>query len=564
MSLRSGLDKLKSTLSSSYFILSIATVVLFFICLYPFLILLYTCFFSDSGFGWQHFQGLLESPSTIRAIQNTVIVSVSTAVLSACMAIPFAWLFTRTNLPYASKLRSYFCLPYAIPPYIGAIAWIHLANPSNGILNILFGASFFNIYNLGGLVWVMSSFFYTLILLMTLTSLDRMDSSFEEAARISGASPFRVFFQITFPLISPAILSGMLLVVLACAASFGVPAMIGNPASIFLLTTKIYTFQRMGSESAMLSAAALSVLLFVFAILILVVNHWLQKTKRHALVSGKTSYPSRVDLGKWRYPCLYFCLGFLFLVLILPLLAILQSAVSTVQGKFAWDNIGLGNFYRVFFEMEETSRALGNSLYIAFVAATLATILGIAVAYIQQKTKIWGRDTLAIFASLPYATPGTVLAFALILTFSSSIFGFSIPLYNTLGILILAYMAKFLSFSVRTTGDAFLQIDDSLGEAARVAGASWFTSIRSIWLPLMKSSLVASWFLIFMPSFSDLTITILLSGPGMETVGTLLFQLQEYADASGGGAAVLSLLIVAAVMLTNYSVKFFSKGKYGL
>ena len=559
-----SLEKIKSALSSSRFILGIATLVLFFACLYPFLILLYTCFFSDSGFTWQHFQKLLESASTIKAIQNTVIVSFTTALFSAFLAIPLAWLLTRTNLPHASKLRSYFCLPYAIPPYIGAIAWIHLANPSNGILNVLFGFSFFNIYNLGGLVWVMGSFFYTLVLLLALTSLDRMDSSFEEAARISGASPLRVFFQVTFPLISPAILSGMLLVVLASAASFGVPAMIGNPASIFLLTTKIYTFQRMGSETAMFSAAALSVILFVFAILILVVNYWIQRSKNYSLVSGKTSYPSKVELGKWRYPCFYFCLAFLFLVLILPLLAILQSALSTVQGKFAWDNIGLGNFYRVFFEMEETPRALGNSFYIAFVAASFATILGSIVAYIQYKTKIWGRDTLAILASLPYATPGTVLAFALILTFSSSVFSFSIPLYNTLGILILAYMAKFLSFSVRTTGDAFVQIDDSLGEASRVAGASWFTSIHSIWLPLMKSSLVASWFLIFMPSFSDLTITILLSGPGMETVGTLLFQLQEYADVSGGGAAVLSLLIVFAVMLTNYLVKLFSQGKYGL
>lgn len=559
-----SLEKIKSALSSSRFILGIATLVLFFACLYPFLILLYTCFFSDSGFTWQHFQKLLESASTIKAIQNTVIVSFTTALFSAFLAIPLAWLLTRTNLPHASKLRSYFCLPYAIPPYIGAIAWIHLANPSNGILNVLFGFSFFNIYNLGGLVWVMGSFFYTLVLLLALTSLDRMDSSFEEAARISGASPLRVFFQVTFPLISPAILSGMLLVVLASAASFGVPAMIGNPASIFLLTTKIYTFQRMGSETAMFSAAALSVILFVFAILILVVNYWIQRSKNYSLVSGKTSYPSKVELGKWRYPCFYFCLAFLFLVLILPLLAILQSALSTVQGKFAWDNIGLGNFYRVFFEMEETPRALGNSFYIAFVAASFATILGSIVAYIQYKTKIWGRDTLAILASLPYATPGTVLAFALILTFSSSVFSFSIPLYNTLGILVLAYMAKFLSFSVRTTGDAFVQIDDSLGEASRVAGASWFTSIHSIWLPLMKSSLVASWFLIFMPSFSDLTITILLSGPGMETVGTLLFQLQEYADVSGGGAAVLSLLIVFAVMLTNYLVKLFSQGKYGL
>jgi iron(III) transport system permease protein len=103
-----------------------------------------------------------------------------------------------------------------------------------------------------------------------------------------------------------------------------------------------------------------------------------------------------------------------------------------------------------------------------------------------------------------------------------------------------------------------------LEEAARVSGASWWKTMQSIWLPLMKPVLVSSWFLVFMPCFSELTMTILLSGPGLETLGTLIFQLQEYADASGGGAAVLALCTITTVAGINYFVKFISKGKYGL
>ena len=157
-----------------------------------------------------------------------------------------------------------------------------------------------------------------------------------------------------------------------------------------------------------------------------------------------------------------------------------------------------------------------------------------------------------------------MVALALIMTFSGRLFGVLPSLYNTLALLWLAYVTKYLNFSVRTAGDGFSQIHDCLGEAARVSGASWFQSLRTIWMPLLKPSLVAAWFLVFMPVFSELTMTVMLSGPGMETVGTLLFQLQEYADVSGGGAAVLALVIVMSVTAVNVIVKTVSKGKYGL
>ena len=156
------------------------------------------------------------------------------------------------------------------------------------------------------------------------------------------------------------------------------------------------------------------------------------------------------------------------------------------------------------------------------------------------------------------------MALAFILAFSADIFGTGISLYNTLFLIGLAYMAKYLNFALRTTGDGFSQIDDCLAEAARISGASWFTTLRTIWFPLMKPALVASFFLVFMPAFSELTMTILLTGPGLETLGTFIFQLQEYGDTSGGGAAVLALLTIMIVFILNMLVRILSKGKYGL
>ena len=196
-------------------------------------------------------------------------------------------------------------------------------------------------------------------------------------------------------------------------------------------------------------------------------------------------------------------------------------------------------------------------------AATIATFFGAFIAYIQWKTKIPGRKWLDIIASFPYSTPGTVVALALILAFSKTFFGLG-SLYNTLWILILAYTIKYLSFSIKTTSDGYQQIDDCLAEAARVSGANWWVTIQTIWFPLLKPSLTAAWFLVFMPVFSELTMTVLLAGPGTETLGTLLFQLQDYADASGGSSAVLAILIVLSVVIANGVIKKISNGKYGL
>lgn len=555
-----------SKLFNQKFILSFSILVLITFCLYPFIILIGKVIFSgaDGAFNLHYVQKAFLSKSTFKAITNTIWVSLASALFSTLLAIPLSWVLTRTNLPKAGVWRSLFCLPYAIPPYIGAIAWIYLANPSNGLINELFGVKLFNIYSSGGLIWVMGSFFYTFILLSLSSALDRMDPSLEEAARLSGAGPFRIFFQITLPIVWPSLMSGVLLVILAAAASFGVPALIGNPAGIYLMTTKIYTYQKMGSLSGIYQSGAISIVLLILAIIILVVNQKILSRDHFKTVSGKTSRHSLIDLGKWKGVISFFLSLFIFILFILPILGIAFTALSKIQGKFELSNLGFQNFYKVFFEVNETPRAFRNSLVLAFVVATVATFFGMIMSYINVKTRIKGRSLIEIFASLPYATPGTVLALAFILSFSGGIWGVKIALYNTLFMIGLAYFAKYLNFAIRTTGDGFGQIDDCLSEAARVSGASWGTTLTTIWFPLMKPALVASWFLIFMPAFSELTMTILLTGPGLETMGTLLFQLQEYGDASGGGAAVLSLTVIVAVGIINIFVKILSKGKYGL
>lgn len=509
------------------------------------------------------FMSIFKNENTIKAIKNTLLVSGTVGFLCLILGIPLSWLLTRTDLPMKKMFRSCFCLPYAIPPFVGAIGWIILANPTSGVLNQWFGLHL-NIYTFAGLVWVEASFLFTFILLTALTLLDRMDSSLEEAARLSGASGFRVFIDIALPILKPAMINGFILSFLATAASFGVPALIGGPARIYLMTTQIYTYQRMGTAAGIQMSIAVSALLGVSTLVLLYGSQYLLGRNTNYTVGGKTARPSLVALGPWKIPTVIILSILVFIILIIPIFGVLLSALSPVQGSWNLAQLSLSNFMRVLFQTEETLRALAQSLILGLSAAFICTVFSFFFNYFLTKTQWRGRVFSSMAISIPFSTPGTVLALALILTFSRGYFGIGPSLYNTLWIILLAYIIKYMSLSLKTISDGYQQIHPSLEEAARISGAGWWAIMRTIYWPLLSTALMASAFLVFMPVLSELTMTILLTGPGLDTIGPLIYQFQEYSDVGGGGASVLSVIVICFVLILNFSLKVLSKGRYGL
>lgn len=517
--------------------------------------------------GLQDFIAVLKNDNTFKAVQNTALVSVTVALSCLALGLPLAWLLTRTDLPWKNHFRSWFCLPYTIPPFVGAIGWIILANPNSGVLSQWFAEHFglrLNIYSFWGLVWVETSFLFTFVLLTALTVLDKMDSSLEEAARLSGANGLRVFVDIALPMLKPAIVSGFILSFLATASSFGVPALIGGPARLYLLTTQIYTYQRMGTQSGMQMAIAVSALLGVVTLLLLYSSQFFFGSAKNYTVGGKTARPSLVPLKSFKPLVVVLLLGLLLVILVLPLAGLLLSALSPVQGSWSVSELSFNNFSRVLFEIEETPRALWQSFALGLGAAFVCTIFSFVFNYFIHRSNFTGKSIANVAASIPFSTPGTVLGLAFILAFSQGIFGIGPSMYGTLGLILLAYVVKYFSLSAKIVGDGYQQIHPSLEEAARISGAGWWKTMVTIYWPILKPALIASGFLVFMPVLSELTMTILLTGPGLETIGTLIFQLQEYSDMGGGGAAVLSCLVVVFVLSLNFSLKILSKGRYGL
>lgn len=533
-------------------------IILFALCVYPFLFMGHSFSFENGKFDYAIFHRAFTNPMTIRSFWNTMFVCGSTVLISTFISIPLAWLFTRTNLAFRGFWRTVFCLPYAIPPFIGAIAWIYLANPSNGLLKPIL--PWINIYSKTGLIFVMSAFFYTFILINLLSALEKIDPSLEEAARISGANSWQVFFKITMPLVMPSLISGMLLAFLSAIANFGIAALIGNAAGISMMTTQIFIFQKMASYTGLKLSGILSLGLLIIAAAIFYLDHFISKRFRFSLVTGKVARPSLIDLGKKDFG-VQIALGALSIVLfIFPMGAILIAALSKLQGDRSLANFGWQNFHTIFFKTDETYRAVGNSVLLAIGAALICSLLGYALSQAGKRIHRGLNKIKEAFIAIPYAVPGTVLALSLILTTLS----LRLPLYNTLGIILLAYVAKFLNFSYRIINDGVSQIDQTLIDAAHVAGANDWQVFTRIWVPMLRPFLMASFFLVFMPAFSELTMSVLLTGPGNETIGTLIFQLQEYGDASGGGAAVLAFCVLVLIIILNATLKFSTKGKYGL
>jgi iron(III) transport system permease protein len=531
---------------------------LFFLCVYPFLFLGHSFSFENGQFDFAIYKRAITNPMTIRSFWNTMFICGSTVIVSTLISIPLAWLFTRTNVAFKGIWRTIFCLPYAIPPFIGAIAWIYLANPSNGLLKDIF--PWINIYSKTGLIFVMSAFFYTFILINLLSAMEKIDPSLEEAARISGAGSWHVFIKITMPLVVPSLISGMLLAFLSAIANFGIAALIGNAAGISMMTTQIFIFQKMASYTGLKLSGILSLGLLVIAASVFYLDHIISKRFRFSLVTGKVARTNVIDLGSKNIFAQFLLFSMAFVLFVMPIGAILIAALSKLQGDRSLSNFGLQNFYTIFFKTDETYRALWNSIILAISAAVMCSLLGYLLSQAGKTISKSINKVKEAFIAIPYAVPGTVLALSLTLTTLS----LKLPLYNTLGIIFIAYVAKFLNFSYRIINDGVSQVDQTLIDAAHVAGASSWQVFKRIWIPILRPFLMASFFLVFMPAFSELTMSVLLTGPGNETIGTLIFQLQEYGDASGGGAAVLAFCVLLLIIVLNGTLKLSTKGKYGL
>lgn len=532
-------------LDPRYLLLLAGGLFILVLVVYPLWQVFYRSFLDQGVFSLKNYQKVFTQPVYYRALLNSVWVSLTTAGLCMVMGTLLAFLVVRTDLPYKRLLRTLLVLPYAIPSFFSAIAWIQLLGPQGYITRLILGlfgweAAPWSIYSAGGIVFVLTVHYFVLVFITVAGALERMDASLEEAARASGANTYRIMKEITLPLVVPAILSGGLLVFIGAITNFGIPALLGMRARFFVLTTSIYYALAIPDFSL---ATALSGMLVIVALIFLSLQLTLQKGEgRYTVIGGKSVHPAELRLRTMKNPLLSCAAVFVVLISIVPMASMMLTALlkfwgaPLVTGSFTLDHF----VYILHYDVGR--RAVLNSLFLAALAATVTMFVGTVISYMHVKAKLRGSRILDFLATIPYAVPHTVIAIAMILAWAKP----PVSLYGTLWIILVAYFAVYLPFGVRTTNSTLQQVHDSLEEAARVSGATTFYRLRDVILPLARPGMIAGWILVFMPALRELTISILLYAHGTETIGVIVYNLQDagYREVAAALASVVMVLLI--------------------
>lgn len=548
-------------LDSKFMVIALSVLILLHFIVLPLAVLIIDSVVVDGHLDVSSYLTVYGQAVNMRALTNTAKISILVMILSVLITFPLAWLIGRTDLPGRKKFRTILVASYMIPPYVGAIAWTQLLNPDVGYLNALLKTIFslskapFNIYTEGGLIWVLTLFYSPFAFITISRAMEKMDPTLEEASRVSGASPLRVLWDVTLPLMAPSILAGGLLVFIGAGSAFGIPAIVGMPGNIEVLTTRIVSFVYMGNDSGIRNATTLAVSLMILANGLLFFMTWFMGRKDYTTIGGKSTRPALVELGKWKGLATFLVAVYAFIAVILPLGSIVITSFMVSMSKgLSLDNFGFDAWIPVL-ENSQYLDCIWRSLGYAFIAATIGTILSLFVAYLSVKTHVKGRSLPDLLVMVGGSTPSVVIALALIITFSGN---YGLNLYSTMWILIVSYLVKYMTMSVRTIAASLSQVSSSLEEAGLNSGAGWLRICKDIIMPLIAPSIVAGWFLIFMPSFYELTMSNLLYGSDTQTIGVLLYELQTYADTQN--ASVMSVIILIIVMVGNLILNKVSKG----
>jgi iron(III) transport system permease protein len=505
------------------------------------------------AFTLDNFRTLVTDQAFVDPLVTTVILATSSSVICCLAAAPMGWLVARTDMPLRRTARALVTASFVTPPFLGAIAWELLAAPNSGLINKAWRAltgmpqdeHLFNIYSLGGLIFVISCYTFPYVFVLIANALDRIPGELEDASSILGGRTWSTARRVTVPLALPALLAGALVAFLQAMTLFGSPAILAIPAGFHTMTTKIWSLFNYPPKPEL--AAAASVPLLVLTVLLLRAEHLILGRRGYSVVGGKQGDPRLIRLGWLKWVALAFVLVVLMCPVFLPYGALLNATFSRVATSFVWfDNFTLHNINFVFFELSATRLAFKNTFILGVWSATAGTLLALVIGYLTTRRAIVGHRTLGFLATAPVAIPGIVLGVGLFLSYARPPF----VLYGTLWILFLAFVTIALPAAYQQLQSAFRSVHTDLEDASRILGATRLRTLRDITAPLLRTSVIATWCFIFVGVIRELSAAIMLFTSDTKVISVLIFDLNESGDL--GAISVLGivmLLITFAVVI---------------
>lgn len=494
---------------------------------------------------------LLSDPALWTATLNTLTTSFLGMIAAVLLGGSFAVLLTLFDLRGRSALGFLFMLPMMIPPQVTALSWIGLTGPSSTLLKVIGMAPPLGspqpLYSIAGIALLFGVQHAPLVYLSMRAGLLALPREGVEAARLSGASSRQVLTDIVLPLATPGLVAGAAIAFVSGVGNFGIPAILGIPASIYTLPTLVYSKFASFGASTFADISIISALIALLSLVGLSVEARVLQGRDHRII-GLSGPAAVFRLGAWRLPAEIILWLLIGAILVLPFLALLAGSLAPAYGvPLSPETVTLHAYEEVLLRQSVTRTAFSNSIMLALASAFGLPVISVFLGYYIVNTRSRLSSLIAVLAEIPYALPGIVLAVAFILLFAAPIPLLGLSLYGTMWIILLAYLSSFLAVSLKPVVSAFRQLDPSLEEVARLSGAGFNRRMYDILLPLVAPAAGAAMILVFLIACNELTISALLWSAGTQTLGVVIYNLDD--SGSFNLAAALSVLVVIMVVL---------------
>jgi iron(III) transport system permease protein len=560
----------------SHAVLIAITAFLLFLVLIPLVRLLLSSFqlghpAVPAGWTLQNYIVAYTMPRFYEALGTTVLLSAVGTFITLAIAVLFAWLIERTDMPLRNLAWTLILIPMAIPGVLFALGWALLLSPRTGVINVVLRNSLewigismdagpLNIYSLGGLIFLDGLRGVTTIFLMLVGAFRMMDPSLEEAARVAKASGRSTFFRVTLPVLLPAILTAGMYSFISSMDSFEAPLAVGLPAGIFLLSTLIYFTTRMQAPINYGLGAAFSVLYMVLMILLLIgYRRAVRYSDRFSTITGKGYRPRVISLGGWRYAALGIFVVYFLLTVAAPFAILLWASLLPsyrVPSMQFLSLVSLRNYAEVFSQPHIFS-VIWNTLSLMAISATATMVLAFVVSWVIVRTQVRGRAFLDTFLFLPHAIPGIVVALALVMAYLTPPLN-QLRIYGTVWIVAMALIAGYIAFATRLMNTAIVQVHKELEHAAYVCGATVTRTLFAITLPLLFPAFAAGWVWVAVHSLRAFSAPLMLASKGNQVFAILMWEYWEAGEvpmASSLGVLLILVLFPLTLFMRRFIVR---------
>jgi iron(III) transport system permease protein len=553
--------------TKGHFIMAVVLISLGYFLIWPVLLLLINSFNAATDWfveprrlGVDHWVNAFNRPGLLKSLGNSLVIWSLSLAISFPVGVTIAWLLARTRIPFSHTLEFLFWISYMVPALPTTIAWITLLDPNVGAINLVVKNIFhlehgpFDIFSVPGIVWANLMGHGISIKVMLLTPAFRnMDATFEEAARVGGASNLRTLFKVTLPLMISPMIMVLALQLLRVFQSFETEYLLGLPFGFYVYSTKIYALIRDPVPNYGEATVLASLTLLIIA-LIIPLQRWILERRRYTTITGSFR-PGLIDLGKWNY------LTFGAIALLLALLTI-GPMVILILGSFM-QRIGyfvLGftfDHWRLVLSDPVFVKALRTTLILAISAAVLSPLLFSVLAYILVRTRLPGRGALDLMIWSSGAIPGILAGLGLLWVFLGT--PFLNALFGTIWALIIVVILQGKTTGVNIMKGVLVQVGADMEEAARVSGAGWSRTYFLIWLPLLMPTLILLAVMNFVGAAGATSSIVLLASRDTMTLSLMALELSSLSVSNREAASIISIFIILFTVAGALLVRYFGR-----